>query len=311
MKNISIGSSDLVASRLAYGCWRVADQPGPGDHDGAGGRQAVLTAFEAGYTLFDLADIYAAGESERQFGRVLKESPSIRRQIVIATKCGIRKPGVPTPEAPYRYDFSRDYLLSCCDASLQRLGVETIDLFLLHRPDYLMDPAEVASAFSALKAAGKVRHFGVSNFRPSQIEALQKACPMPLVVNQVEISLARMACLEDGTLDQCLAHRLTPMAWSPLAGGKLGGGAKRLLRSQEGYQTDAINVLLDELATKHGAPRSVIAVAWLLRHPAGIQPIIGSVDPARIREAIQADRIELSREDWYRLFCAARGESLP
>jgi len=311
MKTVPIGPSGPTVSQLAYGCWRIADQPGPGDNKAAGGRQAVLTAFEAGYTLFDLADIYGDGDSERVFGRVLKETPTLREQILIVTKCGIRKPGVPAAGVPYRYDFSRDHILTSCDESLKRLGVETIDLYLLHRPDYLMDPAEVADAFDQLRSAGKVRHFGVSNFRPSQFTALQKSCPMPLLVNQVEISLARLACLEDGTLDQCLAERITPMAWSPLAGGKLGHGHRRVLASQEAYQTESINQLLDEMARDHGANRTAIALAWLMRHPAGIIPVVGSTDPVRIRESVRASSIEISREEWYQLLVAARGASLP
>jgi predicted oxidoreductase len=311
MKTIPIGPSGPTATQLAYGCWRVADRPGPGEKDAAAGRQAILTAFEAGFTLFDLADIYGDGDAERVFGRVLKEVPTLRQQILIVTKCGIRKPGTPTAEAPYRYDFSKEHLLSSCEESLRRLGVETIDLFLLHRPDYLMDPAEVADAFDQLRSAGKVRHFGVSNFRPSQLTALQKSCPMPLLVNQVEISLARLNCLEDGTLDQCLADRITPMAWSPLAGGKLGHGHRRLLASQEGYETESINRLLDDLAKRHNSNRTAIALAWLMKHPAQIIPIVGSTDPTRIREAARADAVELSREEWYQLLAAARNVGLP
>lgn len=311
MKKIQIGSSELTASRIAYGCWRIADVPGPGENDATAGRHAVIAAFEAGFTLFDLADIYGAGDSERVFGRVLKDVPPLREQVQIVTKCGIRKPGDPVADAPYRYDFSAEYILQSCDASLRRLGIETIDLYLLHRPDYLMDPSEVAGAFEQLKSSGKVRAFGVSNFRPSQVAALQKACPLPLVVNQVEISLARLACLEDGTLDQCLEKNISPMAWSPLAGGKLGDGAKRVLASQEGYKTESVNSLLDEFASRHHATRTAVALAWLLKHPAGIIPVVGTTDPGRIREAAKADSVELSREEWYRLLVAARGEFLP
>jgi predicted oxidoreductase len=311
MKTLPLGSSGLSASCLAYGCWRIADRPGPGDDEALGGRQAVATAFDAGFTLFDLADIYAGGEAERVFGRVLRDTPGLRRQIVLVTKCGIRKPGVPNADAPYRYDFSRDYIIQSCEASLARLGTEVIDIYLLHRPDYLMDPAEVADAFSRLKAAGKVRHFGVSNFRPSQVTALQSACSFPLVVNQVEMSLARLTCLEDGTLDQCLAQKITPMAWSPLAGGKLGDGPRRVLPSQEGYRTEVINALLDELVPRYRTSRVALALAWLRRHPAGIQPIIGSTDSRRIVDAAAAHAIDLTREDWYRLLVAARGEPLP
>jgi predicted oxidoreductase len=174
-----------------------------------------------------------------------------------------------------------------------------------------MDPAEVASAFAQLRQAGKAREFGVSNFKPSQLAALQSACPMRLLVNQVEISLANLSCFDDGTLDQCLAERVLPMAWSPLAGGKLGHGPRRLLPSQEGYKTDIINAALAKMAKTRGVSRTAIALAWLLRHPSRIIPIVGSTDPARIREAEKADDVELSREEWYRLLEAARDQRLP
>ena len=309
MKNIAIGSSALTASRLAYGCWRIADATNPDPL--AAGRRAVLAAVEAGYTLFDHADIYCDGEGERIFGTVLQEVSGLRARVVIASKCGIRKPAEPTLDAPYRYDFSADYIVRSCEASLQRLGVETIDIYQLHRPDYLMNPDEVAGAFTRLKTAGKVREFGVSNFRPSQVTALQRACPMRLIVNQIEISLANVTALEDGTLDHCLAERLTPMAWSPLAGGLLASGAKRILPSQENYQTQPILAALDALAQQRGATRSAVALAWLLKHPVGIMPIVGSTDPAHIRACAAADSLDLSREEWYRLLEAARGQRLP
>ena len=162
MKTTQIGASSLLASRLAYGCWRIADRAIAPDI----GRRAVVAAVEAGFTLFDHADIYCDGEAEKLFGRVLKESSGLRERILIATKCGIRKPGEPIADSPYRYDFSADYILRSCDGSLQRLGVETIDIYQLHRPDFLMDPDEVAGAFAKLLQAGKVREFGVSNFKP-------------------------------------------------------------------------------------------------------------------------------------------------
>jgi predicted oxidoreductase len=182
---------------------------------------------------------------------------------------------------------------------------------MLHRPDYLADPEEVGRAFSELKAAGKVRWFGVSNFRPTLVTALQVACPMPLLVHQVEISLAKLDCFTDGTLDQCLIERLTPMAWSPLAGGLIGHGAKRVLPSQESYQTQKLLPVLDAIARDRGASRAVIALTWLLNHPSKIMPVIGSTQPERIREAAKAVDIELSREEWYRLLTASRGEPVP
>jgi len=182
---------------------------------------------------------------------------------------------------------------------------------MLHRPDYLADPEEIARAFSELKASGKVRYFGISNFRPTLVTALQVACPMPLIVHQVEISLAMLATFADGTLDQCMIERITPMAWSPLAGGLIGGGAKKLLPSQEIYRPEKFLPALDAVSKARGTSRTVVALAWLLKHPSKILPVIGSTQPERIRDAAKADELELTREEWYRLLIAARGEPLP
>ena len=313
MDKTQIGVSALTSSRLAYGCWRVAGTWNPTEVTSAerqAGRQAILTAYEAGYTLFDNADIYCRGEAEVILGEVLQQNSGMRESVVIATKCGIRPAGDPTA-GPQRYDFSAAHILQACEASLKRLRLETIDLYMLHRPDYLADPDEVANAFSQLKAAGKVRHFGVSNFRPTLLTALQVACPMPLVVHQVEISLAKLDAFTDGTLDQCLIEKITPMAWSPLAGGLIGGGATRLLPSQQDYQPETFLPELDRVARERGTGRVVVALAWLLRHPAKILPIVGSRDPERIREAARAAELQLTREEWYRLLEAARGQPVP
>jgi predicted oxidoreductase len=314
MKTTSLGSSGLLGSRLAYGCWRIAGTWHPSEITNerrAQGRAAVRAAYEAGYTVFDHADIYCDGEAETLFGEVLREISGMRSHILVVTKCGIRKPGEPKADSPYRYDFSADYIVRCCEGSLKRLGLETVDVFLLHRPDYLMDPAEVAGAFVLLKDAGKVREFGVSNFRPAQLAALQKACPMPLMANQIEISLANVTALEDGSLDDCLARGVTPMAWSPLGAGKLGSGAKNLLPSQEKYRTEEVLVVMDRIAAARGTGRIEVALAWLLRHPARIMPVVGSVNPENIRAAARADTLDLTREEWYQLFRAARGQALP
>jgi len=308
MNTIALGKSGLKGSQLAYGCWRIAGR-GSGQ-DLRAGRKAVRAAVDAGYTLFDHANIYGGGACESLFGEVLRDSPGLRDTMLITTKCGIRFPGDPNPTSPYRYDFSADHIERSCEASLKRLGIETIDLYQLHRPDYLMQPEEVAAAFRRLQSSGKVRHFGVSNFRPSQLALLQQACDMPLAVNQVEISLAQQRCLEDGTLDQCLQEGITPMAWSPLGGGHLADGARDVLPSQEGYQTAACVALLDELAAQHHTTRVALALSWLLGHPSGIVPIVGSVRPERIREAAAASASLLSREEWYRLLVAGRGEGL-
>jgi predicted oxidoreductase len=314
MKSLTLGSSSLKVSRLSYGCWRIAGTWDPAKvrpADEAAGRRAVIAAFQAGFTFFDLADIYCGGVCEKIFGQALRQVHGMRDRVVIATKCGIRKAGDPVPDAPYRYDFSASYIIWSCERSLKRLGVDTIDLFLLHRPDYLMEPDEVAAAFSKLKRQGKVREFGVSNFKPSQVALLQKACPLNLQVNQIEFSLVHREPLNDGTLDQCHAIKLTPMAWSPLGGGVLADGKREVLAHQKGYKAKNVVAELDRLAKVHHTTRTNIALAWLLRHPAGVVPIIGSTDPARIREAATADQIELSREEWYRLLVAASPGPLP
>ena len=314
MQTMLLGVSSLRSSRLAYGCWRIAGSWDPTKitvESRAAGHRAVMAAYEAGYTLFDNADIYSGGEAERILGEVLKEVSGMRARVLIATKCGIRPAGTPHPRAPQRYDFSAEHIIDSCEQSLKRLRIDTIDLYMLHRPDFLADPDEIAGAFSQLRSDGKVRYFGVSNFRTSLVTALQAACPMPLVVHQVEISLAKLDALTDGTLDQCLTEKITPMAWSPLAAGLIGAGAHDLLPSQKTYRTETFLPAIDTIAKEHGVSRTAVALAWLLKHPSGIQPIVGSINPDRIRQGAKADELELSREEWYSLLLAARGEPLP
>jgi len=313
MRQIDIGVSDLKTGRLAYGCWRMsgsAGPAGPSPEAVAAGREAVIAAYENGCTLLDNADIYGGGAAETIVGGVLREVSGMRDRVVLLTKCGVRHAGQPEPDSPHRYDLSADYIVRSCEGSLRRLGVETIDIYMLHRADFLVDPPEVARAFSQLREQGKVRHFGVSNFRPTLLTALQAACPMPIVAHQFEFSLTRLDPLTDGTLDQCLIERVTPMAWSPLGGGLLADGPGRLLNWQRDYDPEPVKPALDEVAGAHGVSRAAVAMAWLMRHPAGVVPVIGSTRPDRIREAASADAIELTREDWYRLLVAAQGKPL-
>jgi predicted oxidoreductase len=314
MKTIPLGTTSLKSSRLAYGCWRLAGTWNPAEvkpENELNGIKAVLAAFEAGYTLFDHADIYCHGLAEQIFGAALKQAPGMRENILIATKCGIRSPGEPRPESPHRYDFSEEHIIQSCEDSLRRMRVETIDLYQLHRPDYLADPAEVAAAFTKLKASGKVRFFGVSNFRPTLVTTLKAACPMPLIVHQVEISLAKIDCFTDGTLDQCLRDKITPLAWSPLARGALLDPGKAATARQEEQRLSRIAAAVGTVAKARGSNRAVVALAWLLKHPSGIVPIIGSTNPANIREAVNAAEMELTREEWYTLLNASRDERLP
>jgi len=214
MNTVRIGQTGLLTSRLAYGCMRISGAWNPKEIDQArreAAHRAVLAAYEAGYTLFDHADIYAQGASETLYGEVLEQVPAMRRDCVVATKCGIRWAGDPGPQAPHRYDLSAAHIVWSCEQSLMRLTLDTIDIFQLHRPDVLMDPDEVGEAFMTLHAAGKVRYFGVSNFLPSTVAALQSGLPFPLAVNQVEVQPGRLDCLEDGTLDQCLELGMKPL----------------------------------------------------------------------------------------------------
>jgi predicted oxidoreductase len=314
MNTIRLGQSSLHCTRLAYGCWRLAgtwEAAHVSPDREAHGRTAVLAAFEAGYTLFDHADVYCDGVAETIFGRALREAAGLRDRILIASKCGIRKAGEPESATPYRYDFSAEHIVRCCEQSLRRLGVETIDLYQLHRPDVLCDPTEVAGAFVRLREAGKVREFGVSNFRPSQLTMLQRACPMKLAVNQIEISLGHLDPFSDGTLDQCLTEKVTPLAWSPLAGGRLASGVGVSMQDPNHARKLKLHETLDALARDHGVSRTNLALAWLLFHPSGIVPIVGTTNPDRIKEATRATAIKLTREAWYRLYEAALGQRLP
>ncbi|NNM86246.1 MAG: aldo/keto reductase [Phycisphaerales bacterium] len=314
MQTQTIGKSDLICSRLAYGAWRNPGVKTPADltaEKKEAGKRAFLAAFEAGYTLFDHANIYGRTMGESLFGELLREHPRMRRDIIIATKCGIRLAGDPTPDAQHRYDFSREHILWSCDQSLKRLGIDTIDLYQLHRPDLLMDPCEVAEAFDMLHRQGKVRYFGVSNFLPSTVTMLQSALSAPMVVQQVEIHLGRLDCFFDGTLDQCLQLNMTPLAWSPLGGGILGDGGRVPEAHANRAVLESLQTFMDSMAKRIGTSRTVLALAWLLKHPAGIIPIVGSINPVHIREAAQADTLEISREQWYDLLIAARGKRLP
>ncbi len=300
MTAIKLGASDLSVSRLAYGCMRIVGTWNPAEitpSRAEAARKALIAAYDAGYTLFDHADIYCRGACEEHHGLLLKDSPELRRQTVIATKCGIRPGNTPTEGAPGRYDFSKEWIIGSCEGSLKRLGVETIDLYQLHRPDLLMNPEEVAEAFSLLHAQGKVRWFGVSNFYPRHLTMLQKAVPFPLVVNQVEVSLKRLDCFHDGTLDQCITEKITPLSWGPLGGGSLG-------------VSDGSNELLKAVSEARGVSSAVVALAWLLKHPSGIVPIVGSTNPVNIRDAVGADGLDLTREEWYALYVAARGRAM-
>lgn len=308
MQTVALGESELRSTRLIYGCMRVfgtwnRDEMTPDRRREA--MAALEAAVEAGYNHFDHADIYAHGECERVFGEFLAGNPGLRDRIIITTKCGIRWAGDAGPTAPHRYDFSTEWIERSCEGSLTRLGIDAIDVYLLHRPDVLMNPDEIARVFDRLHASGKVRHFGVSNFTSSQTALLQSRLRRPLVCNQIEVHPLHLSPLEDGTIDDLHRRRIAPTSWSPVAGGRLVGAP-----GDDPKRTQLLNVL-DEVARVHGVSRTAVLMAWLLRHPSVILPIYGSRQPERIRDAVAGDAVQMSRESWYRIYLAARGTALP
>lgn len=292
-----LGDTGIAVSPIAWGMWRLAEG-GRGAGDAA---RLVHAALDAGITLLDTADIYGFdgssgfGDAESLLGEVLAAEPALRQRMVLATKGGIMP--------PLPYDQSPPYLGSAIEASLRRLKTETIDLYQIHRPDILAHPQEVARVLDDAVASGKVRALGVSNYTPAQIETLNAFLGRKLVATQPEISPLRIDCFENGELDQAMRMGLTPLAWSPLGGGRL--------LSPETARDRAVAAELDRIGGEQGVSRSVAAYGWLMAHPAGIVPIVGSQNAERIVEATQALTTRWTRQDWYAVLVAARGVPLP
>jgi len=297
--------ANLSSSRLIYGCMRIAGDNSATDR--AKGKAAIHAAIEAGYNHFDHADIYGGGECESLFGELLAETPSLRDQLIITSKAGIRVGDFPRKGDPKCYDFSHAYLINQVERSLKRLNTECLDLFLLHRPDYLFNAQDVANTFNELKASGKVKHFGVSNFSPSQVSLLQSVLDEPLLVNQVEINIHNINSFNDGTLDQCQQTGITPIAWCPLGGVVYPAWGNTFSAEDE----QRVERELARQAQKYDCQPWQLILAWLLKHPANISPIIGSTTPARIIAAKAALEINYSHEDWYHLLEARNGQELP
>lgn len=329
MQTQPLGRTGLQVTRIGYGCMPLGGKwdGSPVTEDVRKAAYAALDAvLEAGITFFDHADIYCRGRSEEVFGDWLKLRKIRRDRVHIQSKCGIRFPDTPVKGMPARFDFSREWIVSSAEGILKRLGVEYLDVLLLHRPDALMEPAEVASTFDELHASGKVREFGVSNHSAAQIEMLRKVVARPLAANQIELSLLHTGPLDDGidwnvtglssacsgswTFEFCRQIGVTMQAWGPLANGLLTGREPKAddPRKERIQQTAA---LVASTAKEKGVSPEAVAIAWLLRHPAKIQPLIGTRQPDRIRAACEADTLALTREEWYALFQAGRGRRLP
>lgn len=291
----------LNLSPIVHGHWRLADwKLSP---------QELLTlteqCIELSITSFDHADIYGNYSCEALFGDALKLKPELRENIQIISKCGIKLNTDRFPERKLKvYDYSYDYIMDSAQQSLKNLNTEYLDLLLLHRPAPFFNPEEAAKAFSELKAQGKVRQFGVSNFNILQFEMLQKYCDMDLVTNQVEISPYCLEHFENGNMDFFVKEQIRPMAWSPLAGGIL-------FNPSNAKSVNVRQALIQVAMELQIASIDVIAYAWLMKHPAHIIPIVGSGKIDRIKTAVEAQNIEMNMEQWYRIYIAAFGEELP
>jgi aryl-alcohol dehydrogenase-like predicted oxidoreductase len=291
----ALGHTGISVGPLAFGCWRFT-------HDHVRDARRVLdAAIEHGLRLVDTADVYGLdwggvgfGACEAMLGQVLGDAPELREQIVLATKGGIHPP---TP-----YDSSPEALRRACEASLHRLGVETIDLYQVHRPDLFAHPEAVADTLLELRAEGKIRAIGISNHTASQHTALRAYLGDALATSQPEYSVAHLDPLRDGTFDCCARDGVTPLVWSPLAGGRVASG--------EGLRPDLL-ALLEELAAREGVSRAAVGLAFTLAHPTRPVTIVGTQNPARIHEATAALRVHLDRTDCYRIVVASEGVPLP
>ncbi|EAD5685726.1 TPA: aldo/keto reductase [Listeria innocua] len=305
MKRITIGNSDLTASEISLGCMRMADL------SKEEANKVINTALENGIDFFDHADIYGGGKSEEVFADAIDMNATVREKMILQSKCGIRQ-GF--------FDFSKEHIISSVEGSLKRLKTDYLDTLLLHRPDTLFEPEEVAAAFTELEKSGKVRHFGVSNQNPGQIELLKKYVDQELIANQLQFSIMHTGMIDTGfnvnmTIDPSLdrdggileysrLHNMTIQAWSPFQYGFFEG----VFLDNDKFPE--LNKAIDKIAADKGVTNSAIAVAWVQRHPASFQTVVGTMNPGRIADIAKASDVTLSREEWYEIYRAA-GNQLP
>lgn len=290
-------TDDLSFSRFIHGSWRLADWK----YSSKKTLDLIEHAMECGITTFDHADIYGGYTCETLFGDALNEKPSLRYQMELVTKCGIV---LPSEQRPKHYNTTKSHIIASVEQSLRNLRTDYIDLLLIHRPDPFMDPHETANAFVQLKEAGKVRHFGVSNFKDHQWRMLESHMTFPLVTNQLELSAYHLENFEDGTLHLCQEKRIAPMAWSPLAGGSIFNGADE--------KADRLRQTLQDVGHEIGADGiDEVLYAWLIRHPAQIMPIIGSGKKERIDAAVKSLDLLLNHDQWFAILHSSMGHSVP
>ncbi|MDN4523873.1 aldo/keto reductase [Fictibacillus fluitans] len=325
MRKMPLETRGITSSRLALGCMGFGgswDRSPLSDDEVLKTEKAVDAAISTGITMFDHANIYTMGKAEEAFGRMLQGKPSLREQMVIQSKCGIR---FADDIGPGRYDFSKEHILASVDEILQRLTVDYLDILLLHRPDPLMEPEEVAEAFEQLKSSGKVRNFGVSNMNQAQIQLLEAYMDEKLIVNQLEMSLHKVDFADEGVhvnqeaglsvhftsglMEHCMKEDIQIQAWSPLAKGIFSGNNSIELTEAEAQTKE----LVAKMAAEKETSLEAIVLGWLMRHPAKIQPILGTTNVQRIKDSADAVRISetMTREEWYDLYVSSRGVKLP
>jgi predicted oxidoreductase len=305
LRKMKLGASTLEVPVIAVGCMRIKTL------EQADAERFVQTAIEAGANFFDHADIYGDGICEEIFADAVRMTDAVREQMIIQSKCGIRKGS---------FDFSKEHILKAVDGSLKRLRTDYLDVLLLHRPDALIEPEEVAEAFDVLESTGKVRHFGISNQKPMQIELLKKSVKQPFVANQLQLSITNANMISNGinvnmendaainrdgsVLDYCRLNDITIQPWSPFQYGFFEG----VFLGSDKFPE--LNQKIDEIAKKYEVNNTTIAIAWLLRHPAHMQPVTGTMNPGRLVDCCKAGDINLTREEWYEIYRAA-GNVLP
>jgi len=305
MNKVKIAKCDLDASEISLGCMRIADLT---NREIA---TLIHTALDEGINFFDHADIYGGGQSESKFAESLNMTSSLREKMILQSKCGIRQGS---------FDFSKDYILEAVDGILKRLQTDHLDVLLLHRPDALVEPEEVAEAFTILQDSGKVGCFGVSNQNPMQIELLTKFVKQPLIINQLQLSITNTGMMDAGInvnmkidpsinrdgsiLDYCRLKEITIQPWSPFQYGFFEGAFL------DNDKFPELNQKINEIASSRGVTNTAIAIAWLLRHPAHMQPIVGTTNPGRVRDICKASDVKLTRQEWYEIYLAA-GNQLP
>ncbi len=324
MKTYRIPNTDLDVSKLAFGTWHLGetwDTTPPTQEARDRADTLIHTAVEHGINFIDLADIYTWGKSDMLVGEVIKNDPSLRDKIILQAKSGIILPGEVHEGSVGHFDFSYENLTFKVERTLERLNTDYVDVLLLHRPDALVEPEEVARAFDALHSSGKVKYFGVSNHTSFQIELLKKYVDQPLVINQIELNLIHNELINDGlifnnhgqsytgahgTLDYCRLHDMVIQAWSPVARGQIFAPSDD---APDNVKATAEEI--KQMAEKHNTTVEAIGLGWLLRHPAMIQPILGTMNPARIPVSVKAVDVEMSKLEWYTLLEKANGQSVP